>query len=176
MRICIIGKGRGWAEAPECGTGYKIWGLTQLILRRPVDRVIDMNNYTLWGPVEADEAARARVLAEERGVEYIDRESYPLAKVIEFFGTDYFSNTVDYAIALALFERFDEIHLYGVTVEVGSEYYFEKPGVDFWCGYALGRRAKVIVHGQYSTIMRTKDGCLYGYDTPQNLDERLKKG
>lgn len=138
-----------------------------MILRRPVDRVIDMNDYTLWGPEEAEEAVRAKALAEVRGVEYIDRDNYPLEDIIDYFGTDYFSNTVDYTIALALFERFDEIHLYGVNMEVGSEYIFEKAGVDFWCGYALGMRAKVVVHGQHSMIMRTKDGLLYGYGSTQ---------
>jgi len=172
-KVCIVGKGKGWDEAP---LDSLTWGITQIILRRPVDRVIDMNDYTLWGPEEAEEAVRAKALAEVQGVEYIDRSNYPLEDVIDFFGTDYFSNTVDYAIALALFEMFDEIHLYGVTMMMGSDYYFEKPGVDFWCGMALGRRAKVIVHGQYSTIMRTQNGCLYGYGLPQNLDERLKKG
>uniref|UniRef100_A0A6M3J494 Uncharacterized protein n=1 Tax=viral metagenome TaxID=1070528 RepID=A0A6M3J494_9ZZZZ len=163
-KVSLIGKGRCWEEAPLEGLS---WGITQLILRRPVDRVIDMNDYTLWGSVEAEEADQAKALAAERGVEYIDRSNYPLNDVIEFFDTDYFSNTVDYSIALALIEGYDEIHLYGVNMEVGSEYIFEKAGVEFWIGMALGRGIKVIVHGQYSTIMRTKDGLLYGYGSPQ---------
>ena len=164
MRVNLIGKGRGYEDAPLDGLS---WGITQLILRRPVDRVIDLNDYALWGPQEAEEAIRAKSLAAERGVEYIDRSNYLLDDVIEFFGTDYFTNTVDYSIALALFEGFNEIHLYGVNMEVGSEYIFEKAGVEFWIGMALGRGVKVIVHGQYSTIMRTKDGLLYGYGSPQ---------
>ena len=163
-RVNIIGKGRGWEDAP---LDEYSWGITQLILRRPVDRVIDMNDYTLWGPVEADEADQAKTLAAERGVEYIDRSNYPLIDVIEFFDTDYFSNTVDYAIALALIEGYGEIRLYGVNMEVGSEYYFEKAGVEFWVGMAMGRGVKVVVHGQHSTIMRTKDGLLYGFGNSQ---------
>jgi len=126
-----------------------------------------MNDYMLWGPEEAMEAAQSRMLAEVYGTEYIDRDSYPLEGVIDKFKTDYFSNSVDYAIALALYEGYDEIHLYGVNMETNSEYAFEKAGVDFWCGYALGLKAQVIVHGMFSTIMRTKDGLLYGYGSPQ---------
>lgn len=166
MKVCIIGKGKGWEDAPY---DELTWGITQLNLRRKVDRVIDMNDYSLWGELEEKEAKESRRIASLNGIEYIDLETYPLKEVIDRFQTDYFSNTVDYAIALALFEGFNDIHLYGVNMISGGEYAYQKPGVDFWCGYAKGLGAKITVHGQISSIMKTKDGLLYGYGFPQGV-------
>jgi len=163
MKVIIIGKGHGWQDAPLEG---ECWGITQLILRRHVTRVIDLNDYTLWGPDEARDARWARQEAARNGVPYIDRDNYPLKEIIEYFGTDYFSNTVDYAIALALYEGFTEIDLYGVNLSCLSEYIYLKAGVEYWIGRAQGMGAKVRAYGE-SSVLKTKDGKLYGYGTKQ---------
>jgi len=160
----IIGKGQGWADAPKDGES---WGITQLILRRPVSRVVDMNDYTLWGEREAKDAELARQEALRLGVEYVDLHSYPLQSVIERFKTDYFTSTVDYAIALALYEGHKEIDLYGVNMARPGEYAYQKPGADFWCGMAIGMGVKLTVHGKWSSLMLTRDNLLYGYGTKQ---------
>jgi hypothetical protein len=163
--VNIIGKGKTWVDAPM--DEYS-WGITQLCLRRPVDLTIDMNVYDdgRWGKAEKDDADRARQLCETRGIPYIDIKTYPIAEIIEHFHTDYFSSTVDYAIALALYRDYKEIHLYGMTMTAESDYYNLKCGCDFWCGYAKGMGADVTVHGA-STVMRTRDGLIYGYDVKQ---------
>jgi hypothetical protein len=160
----IIGKGSGWENAPTEG---ECWGITQVICRRPVTRVIDMNDYRLWGQIQADEAKKAREIAKNINVEYIDLENYPLNHVIQRFKTDYFNSTVDYAIALALYESYDDIHLWGINMINNEEYRHQKPGVEFWCGYAKGLGCNIEVHGKLSGIMKTKDGNLYGYDISQ---------
>lgn len=168
MRVTIIGKGLGWENAPNEG---QVWGITQLNLRRPVTRVIDMNDYSLWGEREAADKKLSRFLAEKDSIPYVDLDSYPLKEVMDEFDTDYFSSTVDYALALAIYEGFKEIHLYGCSMILGSEYAYQKPGMDFWCGMAKGRGIKVIVHGKEATAMRTHDQLMYGYGLPQK--ERL---
>jgi hypothetical protein len=122
-----------------------------------------------WGELEKQEAQKARQRAEQSCVPYVDLSTYPLQEVMEFAGTDYFSNTVDYAIALAVYRGYKILDLYGVNMMANTEYYYEKPGVDFWCGFAMGKGVRVNVHGLVSTIMRTRDGKLYGYDFPQAI-------
>lgn len=163
MELNIIGKGRGWEDAPRDG---EAWGITQLILRRPVTRVIDMNDYTLWGDKELKDAIEARSRAAQLGVEYIDRDNYPYDQITKMFGVDYFSNTVDFAIALAIYENYTKINFYGVNMAYHEEYAYQKPGVDFWCGVAIGRGIKLKVYGE-SSILRTIDKKIYGYGTPQ---------
>jgi hypothetical protein len=163
-KITIVGKGTGWEDAPLTG---ETWGITQLILRRNVSRVIDMNDYSLWGDKEAREAEESRRRAAELKVPYVDLSNYPLAEVIADFNTDYFSNTVDYTLALAIHEGFMEIDLYGVNMSNPGEYAYQKPGVEFWIGMAMGRGVNVRTFGDHSTILKTRDGKLYGYGTPQ---------
>jgi hypothetical protein len=164
--LSIIGKGKGWELAPY---DIESWGATQLILRRDVDRVVDMNDYSnnRWGAKEAKEAEQARVKAVELRIPYVDLNNYPINLVKAFFETDYFSNTIDYMIALAIYEGYTELNLYGVNMARDSEYRYEKPGVDYWCGQAMGRGIKVCRHGELSTVMRTRDGKMYGYGTEQ---------
>lgn len=165
MRVNIIGKSKTWVDAPysdEC------WGITQLLLQRPCDLVIDMNVYEdgRWGEHEKCQAEHVRVLCEINDIPIIDLSNYPLAEVVDKYKTDYFGSTLDYAIALALFKGYDDIHIYGATLSVESDYYKLKCGADFWCGYAKGLGVNLEVHGE-SAIMKTVDGLVYGYDIPQ---------
>ena len=163
-KVNIIGKGAGWGDAPM--NEYS-WGITQLYLWRPTDLVIDMNVYydNRWGATENDHANLTRKLCEEKGVEYVDLGNYPIKEIMHKFDTDYFSSTVDYAIALAIYREYKEIHLYGVSMLMG-DYYDIKCGCDFWCGYAKGLGINLTVHG-VTRVMKTKDGLVYGYDTKQ---------
>lgn len=162
----IIGRGKGWELAPR---DQLSWGITLINLSRDVDLVIDMNIYEdgRWGEEERIGAAKSRQLAEKSGVPYIDLSNYPISEIIKFFGVDYFTNTVDYAIALAIHNGFKEINLYGVNMANGTEYAYQKSGVEYWLGQAMGRGIKVTTNGLLSTILKTRDGLLYGYGTPQ---------
>lgn len=170
MRVNIIGKAHTWVDAPMEGTS---WGITQLYLRRPVSLVIDMNVYDdgRWGEDEKLEMEFVKRFCESDGTPYICLDNYPFDEIVEKFGTDYFSSTVDYAIALALYKGYDEIHLYGVTMSAVSDYYKLKCGCDFWCGYAKGLGVKLVVHGE-TAVMKTSDGLIYGYDVPQGTHGR----
>ena len=161
-KIIIIGCAPGWENAP---LDRNTWGATKIILKRPVSRVIDMHFMTDMRKLRKDAAIAI-------GVPYINVENYPLSEIVEFFGTDYFTGTVDYMMALAIYEGATSIDMYGVLMESDTEYWYQKSGVDFWCGQAMGRGIKVTVHGAKSTIMKTPNGLLYGYYTKQKLKGR----
>ncbi len=165
MKLNIIGKGNTWVDAPMEEFS---WGITQIYLRRPVNLVIDMNIYDdlRWGLKEKDDAERTRLKCLQNGIPYIDLKNYPIQEMIEKFDTDYFSSTVDYAIALALYQGYRDLHLYGITLFGDSDYYRLKCGCDFWCGYGKGLGANITVHGN-SRVMRTLDNKVYGYDWEQ---------
>lgn len=163
-QINIIGKGKTWVDAPLEGES---WGITQVILRRDVDLVIDMNVYQddRWGKQERLDADKAYALSMSKGIPYISLDNYPIKEVMGQFDTDYFSSTVDYSIALALYKGYRDIHLYGITLSI-ADYSNLKCGCDFWCGYAKGLGAKITVHGE-SNVMKTIDYKVYGYDWMQ---------
>ena len=165
MRVAIIGLGPGWEEAPyDCET----WGINQLICRRPVSKVIDIHIMSQCdNEQEQQYLIDARKRAKEDNTPIIEIENYPLHEIIEEFGSDYFANSVAYAIALAIYKGYDEIDLYGVNQSTGKEYIFEKGGVEYWIGFAKGRGIKVTVNGDESILLLTNDKRMYGFNLPQ---------
>jgi hypothetical protein len=85
---------------------------------------------------------------------------YPIEKAIGFLGMDYFMSSVAFMMILAAMEKFEEIHLYGINLAIGDEYFYEKPNAEFIIGYlrALGIRM-VIPHA--SALL--KQYRRYGY-------------
>jgi len=106
---------------------------------------------------------------------------YPIEEIIKEFGSDYFTNSIAYAIALAIYFEAEEIKLYGASLAWESEYYYERPCVEYWIAYARGRGVKVTVGDpRHTTLLRCigeydQDKIansimkLYGYNVPQNI-------
>jgi len=170
-KINIVGKGRGWEQAPFID-GFDVLAITQMNLRIPCNMVIDMNDYSLWGEQEALEANASKNLALVNDVPYLDRDSYPLQEIMDVFGTDYFTSTVAYAIAWAIFKRYDEINLYGVPMEHHTEYAYQRPCVEFWIGLGRGLGIKINIHDEHTILLKAEDGKLYGF----GFDQAWKKG
>ena len=95
-------------------------------------------------------------------------EAFPLRKYVEKFGIPYFSNTISYMIAYALLEGAEEIEIFGVNQRSSSEYFYEKAGVEYTLGLAVGAGVKVTVHGDKSELLTNKarfgGSILYGYN------------
>lgn len=179
MEVHIIGKGLGWELAPK---GGETWGVNDLVLVRNVKKVFHMHDLTGEfgrGPTQAVtkmvNTFKISFFSVKKYLEIPTSISYPIGEVIDALGVDYFTNSIDYMIAYAIYIEADEINLYGVNLVNDSEYAFEKPGVDFWVGYAKGRGIRVNVFGEHSEIMRSRDGKLYGYKTKQAQFQFLKK-
>jgi len=161
MRVIIVGRGAGWRRAPRVG---ETWGVYHLVRKRPFKRIIEMHYYDNV----SNRVKQARRYAADRGITYLTAENYPLKEVIGFFKTDFFANSICYAIALAIYEEATIIDLYGVNTSNPTEFANENPCVNYWCGQAMGRGIEVNVHeGGRVRIMRTTNGLLYGYKTPQ---------
>lgn len=101
--------------------------------------------------------------------------AFPLADVInDIFGDrlikgadpiDFFTSSVDYMLALAIYERWDVIELYGVEMGSNTEYRYQREGVHFFTGVAVARGIRVEIP-QNSVLFRTKR---YGYDGSQMI-------
>lgn len=70
----------------------------------------------------------------------------------------YISSSIAYEIALAIYEEFEEIHLYGVDLNTEAEYAWQKPGVEFLLGLAAGRGIRVVLPDNCPLLK----GTLYG--------------
>jgi len=107
---------------------------------------------------------------------------YPLDEVVQFFQNKginldvcrYITNTIAYEIMLAIYLGFEEIHVWGVDMSVGSEYEHQKACCEFWMGVALGMGIRVYVPSQ-ADLLKTR--FLYGFEEKQSdeWNEKLEK-
>jgi hypothetical protein len=89
--------------------------------------------------------------------------TYPIDTLVSQFGRDYFHSTVDYMLALAIFEGFEEIGVWGVDMAHDSEYEHQRPSGSYWLGQAEGRGIKVTIPGESSLLRKMHR---YGYEPP----------
>ena len=70
---------------------------------------------------------------------------------VELDWNGYFTNSISYMIALAIFEGYKEIGVWGVDMATGhwwetnSEYFFQRPSCEYYLGIAVGRGIKVTI-------------------------------
>jgi len=100
-----------------------------------------------------------------------DSVRYPMESICETFlsgfrwGEDnsmirFFTSTVAYAIALAIWKGYQKISLYGIEMRSNTEYQYQRDNVAFWVGLALGEDVDVVMH----SAMGIFDQPLYGYE------------
>jgi len=96
---------------------------------------------------------------------------YPLEAISERYlshykrGGDkfkYFTSSLCYMIAMALYEEFDVIEIYGFEMGSGTEYIYQKAAAEFWLGIA-GQHADVVLP-ENSRLLRSG---LYGFEGGQ---------
>ncbi len=181
--IIIIGKGNGWREAPKDG---ETWGVNDLFLKCPLKLTFEMHDLLL---ISTDASVkRALSKAEEDKVpvmmldhydQYPTSVKYPIDEIIGIYKSDYFSNSISYMIAYALYVGATKIDMYGVNMGTQSEYVYEKGSVEFWIGMAMGLGVEVKIHGQDTALLRVSQQAyiikdhLYGYLKPQQVTKSL---
>ena len=173
--VNILGKGDGWDEIKQVKDG-EIWGVNDAFLRTDCDKVFHMHDLNVFK--EDDRTASSVRLTVQKANENPDIEffttvkfkdiphakEYPLDEITEFTGVNYFACTIDYCIAYAIYKGYEKIRLFGVNMsEQVEEYRNQKPSVEYWIGRAEGLGISVELQHKYTSIMKTRDGLLYGY-------------
>lgn len=79
----------------------------------------------------------------------------------------YFTSSYAFMAALAIYEGFDRIELYGIDMDSNTEYGYQKACGEFWNGLALGKGIQVVI--QEPCNLHTSP--LYGYDIVPYIDQ-----
>ena len=86
---------------------------------------------------------------------------YPIQTIVDYFGISYFTNTLAYMIAHAIYQDFEKIILHKLIVTKSEPIYIEqKSCMEYWIGQAMGRGIQV--------EMTTDDSYLLKSDTFKN--------
>lgn len=117
----------------------------------------------------------------------LDSEEYPLEQIYRRFlrgftkwtpdGLDhlkYFTSTISFAFALALYQGYERVLVYGVEMASTTEYVYQRDCTAFWLGLLLGHGVKVELHSAVAIF----DQPLYGFDgdltyAPELFENRL---
>lgn len=85
---------------------------------------------------------------------------------------EYYTASASFMIALAIHEQFGRIEIYGIEAQTETEYGYQKPGIEFMIGVAIGRGIDVVLHPESHLC----NSWIYGYElvphlTAARLDE-----
>ena len=105
----------------------------------------------------------------ETTTEIVDQSNYPLKEIVEKYKSRFFTNSISYMIAYAIYCGFEKIDIYGVDLDVDGEYSFERPSVTYWIGFARGLSIEVNIASFIDDPL-----FLYGFENPIPLLNRLK--
>ena len=160
MKVAIVGRGKGWEAAPFKDKSWEIWSLNNLYNTIPrwsrwFDIHDNIKNYPKHRQTLAKMSCPVYVMQECPDIP--NSVIYPLKEIKkEFFSKvnreQYFTSSFSYMIALAIYEKHEEIALYGINLATDTEYQKYLPCANFWAGVALGRGVKLFIQ-EHSNIM-----------------------
>ena len=96
---------------------------------------------------------------------------YQIEEAIRYGGRDYFTSSVAFMLALAGMEGFTEVHLYGINLAIGDEYFYEKPCAEWWIGKLEGMGIKIVVPSASALLKQYRR---YGYAIDARPSASLK--
>ena len=101
---------------------------------------------------------------------------FPMDEIVASGLRKYFTTSISYMLAHAVFEhdqghRIKEIFMYGIDMSAFSEYSYQRPSVEYWCGVAEGRGIKVTIP-DVSPVLK---GPLYGDSSSKALRDVMSE-
>lgn len=170
-QVAILGTGASWVDAPFDNPEIEIWGLNYLNLGFE-QNTKGNNRFTRWFHMHTREFLEPCIdFLKKLPIplytlqQYDDipaSVAYPIADVEAYFGRSLWRCSTGYMIALAIYEGYNRIFLYGVNMSYADDEYTEqKPSVEYWIGRAEDRGIEVIIPDS-SDILKVP--YKYGYE------------
>lgn len=135
----------GGASRKECPYDAEVWAVSSVL---SLPDIIPANISKVFGFDLYPEVEKHLKIAKEYGIpivsirNYAD-EPYPLDEITKKFGTNYLRPSMSYMIAMAIYEGYERLKLYGTDQGPEWKYIANRPYVTLWIGMALGRGVKV---------------------------------
>lgn len=169
-KVAIVGYASSSKDmAPFGDKSWEIWGLNTLYRAIP--------RWDRWFQIHDDHIVQSKdredpehfawlqkcgipVFMQTAHPEIPTSVAYPLRAVVEKFGPRYFTNSIAYMIALAIYEGVKDIGLFGVDMLQDSEYAGQRACCEFWLGLASGMG--IMIHLPKESAL-LKSNFWYGY-------------
>jgi len=142
--LILLGKGPSMGDCPtEKMLKMEVWTSLSCLSKpgwedRKYDKVFCFDDPDL----KLDEMTGLEV-AQRRGLPICGNracctEKYPMIEIMRHFTTNYLMNDPSFMIALAIYQKYDKLWIYGID-QVDGGYEKGRSYVAFWLGVALGR-------------------------------------
>lgn len=136
----------------------------------------NVNNRGHWDWLQQDHGKR--VIWMQDYDEFVpNSRHYPLEDITDFLtpvqpidGKAFLTSTVAMAIALALYEQYDYIEVYGVDLDSNTEYASQQNGWMYWAGVARALLGQNFVIKSGEHLFNTR---LYGYEGEVQIEREL---
>jgi hypothetical protein len=175
LKITLLGKAPGKEKIPK--DVEHLWGVNDLILElpklglQPLTTTFEMHDLDKHRnlPFIVDELKAFK----EAGIPVITKQHYDFVPNCVPFPFDemhcqYFTSSIAYMIAYAIYKGADEIDLYGIQMATRVEFTNQRPCCEYWLGYAEGKGIKIFINRPSQLIFSPKGR--YGVDW-DNLDQ-----
>ena len=130
--LIILGKGDSRKHCPFDDSCGDIWGVNN-VYRHPEVQGKRIDKLFAFDPAEyLDIEGMKEVAPIVSWQDYAD-EKYPLEQIIKEFKSAYFCNSICYMLALAIYQGYKKLKIYGVDHAIGSEYSVVRSGLSL-CG------------------------------------------
>ena len=197
-KIAIVGSASSTVKfVPWDDHSLEIWALAWRSIPR-ADRLFDLHA----GNFDKKKRANVQQNYEERLAGFKNTEiylcekhpdipnsvEYPLEAVLKMMGPEldpsshgqYFASSIAFLICLAIYEKVDEIHIYGVDFVGQGEYEHQRPNMEYLVGVARGKGIEVYIPKGCALV---EFSYIYGYQLPPDagivnravLTDRLKQ-
>lgn len=146
-----MGRGPTAKLAPFFDPSWEIWGLAWVKYPRE-DKTFDIHekeaysNFTkadLQWHVDCAASKNIPIISADNGL-YANPLPFPFEAIFEKFGR-YFESSAAYLLAQAILENPDEIGLWGIHLETGTEWAEQKPNLEYLIGFGRGMGQNITV-------------------------------
>ncbi len=190
-KLAIIGTAPSSINlAPYNDPDYELWGLNGVYSMVDFPNI---TNFTRWfdihslkcirevyktpqysygaGYVEWLQSLSIPVYMQEAYQEMPTAAKYPKEEILAMFPRRYFTNSISWMIALAIYEGYTDISLYGVDMATSSEYQDQRPSCEYFIGYCEGKGINFYLPEE-SDLLKTP--FLYGFEDEKKDAFRVK--
>jgi len=178
-KVALVGSTPTKKDAPFGDDEFDIWAVSGAVYSRSLDGAhVEDTEDNGWNSVHRVDAffemhkrekweSRAKLLDMAGRPVYMlhhfpdvrSSVAYPIEEVALDCG-DFFTCSISYMMALAIYQAYEEIHLYGIMMNHETEYAYQRPSVEYYMGLARGRGIRVV---QGAATLGTSP-YRYGYD------------
>lgn len=164
--INIIGLGASSKDVPDHGENWCMNVAYKNLIGKKIDKLFFMDDFSIILSQDSTHAPTdyniTDFIKDNPNAEIISRSDdyikdlngnklakvnmYPLNEAINLANGGYFTSTIAYTTCYAILKKVDRIRFYGMEVwscSDANEYMYQRPCLDFWIAFALGRGMKI---------------------------------